>query len=91
MDYHKRVISIRYLKDLRCKVVNQLTLLPLKATNLISLSQCAKGDLEIQAIKGTPYTLVVGSLMYPQVCTCFDIACIVGMLARYLSNPGMDH
>ncbi|RVW38473.1 Retrovirus-related Pol polyprotein from transposon TNT 1-94 [Vitis vinifera] len=33
----------------------------------------------------------VGSLMYAQVCTRPDIAYIVGMLGRYLSNPGMDH
>ncbi|KAG8479264.1 hypothetical protein CXB51_029046 [Gossypium anomalum] len=33
----------------------------------------------------------VGSLMYAQVCTRPDIAYIVGMLDRYLSNPGIDH
>ncbi|KAL6321459.1 hypothetical protein AAG906_016558 [Vitis piasezkii] len=36
-------------------------------------------------------TGLVGSLMYAQVCTHSDIAYIVGMLGRYLSNPGMDH
>ncbi|XP_072066053.1 secreted RxLR effector protein 161-like [Arachis hypogaea] len=29
--------------------------------------------------------------MYAQVCTRPDIAFIVGVLDRYLSNPGMDH
>jgi len=29
--------------------------------------------------------------MYAQVCTRPDIAFIVGVLGRYLSNPGMDH
>ena len=29
--------------------------------------------------------------MYAQVCTRSDIAYIVGMLGRYLSNPGKDH
>ena len=29
--------------------------------------------------------------MYAQVCTHPDIAYIVGMLGRYLSNPGNDH
>ena len=29
--------------------------------------------------------------MYAQVCTRPDISFIVGMLGRYLSNPGMDH
>ena len=38
-----------------------------------------------------PYASVVGSLMYAQVCTRPDISFIVGMLGRYLSNPGMDH
>ena len=38
-----------------------------------------------------PYASAVGSLMYAQVCTRSDIAYIIGMLGRYLSNPGMDH
>ncbi|XP_073049650.1 secreted RxLR effector protein 161-like [Primulina eburnea] len=38
-----------------------------------------------------PYASAVGSLMYAQVCTRPDIAYIVGVLGRYLSNPGMDH
>ena len=29
--------------------------------------------------------------MYAQVCTRLDIAFIVGMLGRYMSNPGVDH
>ena len=29
--------------------------------------------------------------MYVQVCTHPDITYIVGMLGRYLRNPGMDH
>ena len=29
--------------------------------------------------------------MYAQVCTRLDIAYIVGMLGRYLSNLGLDH
>ena len=38
-----------------------------------------------------PYASAVGSLMYAQVCMRPDIAYIVGMLGRYLSNPGLDH
>ena len=56
-----------------------------------SLVQCPKGDLEIQAMKGTPYASTVGSLMHAQVCTRPDIVYIIGMLGRYLSNPWMDH
>ena len=38
-----------------------------------------------------PYTSVVGSLMYAQVCTCPDIEFIVGKLGRYMSNLVVDH
>ena len=37
------------------------------------------------------YASAIRSLMYAQICTRPDIAYIVGMLGRYLSNPGMDH
>ena len=38
-----------------------------------------------------PFASAVGSLMYTQICTHLDIAYIVGMLERYLSNPRMDY
>ena len=38
-----------------------------------------------------PYSSLVGSLMYAQVCTRPDIAFVVGMFGRYLSNPGSQH
>ena len=38
-----------------------------------------------------PYSSLVGSLMYAQVCTCPDIAFVVSILGRYLSNPGSQH
>jgi len=37
-----------------------------------------------------PYASTAGSLMYAQVCTRPNIAYIVGVFGRYLSNPGMD-
>ena len=42
-------------------------------------------------MKNIPYALVVGSLMYAQVCTRPDIVFAVGMLGRYQSNPGINH
>ncbi|WKA01364.1 hypothetical protein VitviT2T_019647 [Vitis vinifera] len=38
-----------------------------------------------------PYSSMVGSLMYAQVCTRPDIAFVVGILGKYLSNPGSQH
>ena len=38
-----------------------------------------------------PYSSLVGSLMYAQVCTRPDIVFVVGLLGRYLSNPESQH
>ena len=51
-----------------------------------SLSQCPKNNFEIQEMQQIPYASAIGSLMYAQVCTRPDIAYIVVMLGRYLSN-----
>ncbi|KAH9678593.1 hypothetical protein KPL71_025781 [Citrus sinensis] len=56
-----------------------------------SFSQCPKTNLEIHEMEKIPYSSAIGSFMYAQVRTRLDIAFIVGMLGRYLSNPGMDH
>ena len=64
---------------------------PVSKGDKFSLCQCPKNDLETKEMQKIPYALVVGSLMYAQVCTCPDIAYIVGMLERYLSNLGLDH
>ena len=55
-----------------------------------SLHQCPRNELERKDMKRFPYASTIGSLMYAQVCTRLNIAYIVGMLGRYLSNPGMD-
>ncbi|RVW42809.1 Retrovirus-related Pol polyprotein from transposon TNT 1-94 [Vitis vinifera] len=64
---------------------------PVAKGDKFSLNQCPKNSLESQEMQKIPYASAVGSLMYAQVCTRPDIAYIVGMLGRYLSNPGMDH
>jgi len=37
------------------------------------------------------YASAVGSLMYTMVCTRSDIAQAVGVISRYMSNPGKEH
>ena len=64
---------------------------PVAKGDKFSLSQCPKNNFEIQEMQKIPYASAIGSLMYAQVCTRPDIAYIVGMLGRYLSNPGKDH
>ena len=38
-----------------------------------------------------PYSSAIGSLMYATVCTRPDIAHAVGVVSRYMMNPGRDH
>ena len=64
---------------------------PVAKGDKFSLTQCPKNNLEIEEMQKIPYTSAMGSLMYAQVCTRPDIAFIVGMLGRYMSNPGVDH
>lgn len=64
---------------------------PISKGDKFSLNQCPKNDHEVKKMQKIPYASVVRSLMYAQVCTRPDISFIVGMLGRYLSNPGMDH
>ena len=68
-----------------------MTPTPVDKGDKFSLSQCPKNNFEIQEMQQIPYASVIGSPMYAQVCTRPDIAYIVGMLGRYLSNPGKDH
>ena len=56
-----------------------------------SKDQCSHNDIERDQMKTIPYSLVVGSLMHAQVCTCLDIAFVVGVLGKYLGDPGQSH
>ena len=51
-------------------------------------SQRPNNNFERKSMENVPYASTVGSLMYAQVCTRPDIAIIVGILGRYLSNHG---
>ncbi|KAL3619650.1 hypothetical protein CASFOL_034562 [Castilleja foliolosa] len=64
---------------------------PIFKGDKFSLDQCPENDFEQKEMKDIPYASAVGSLMYAQVCTRPDIAYSVGMLDRYLHNPGMEH
>ena len=64
---------------------------PVAKGSKFSLDRCPKNDTEVERMKNFPYASVVGSLMYDQTCTRPNLGYIVGMLGRYMSNPGWDH
>ena len=83
-SYIDKVLSKFGMKD--CKPGDT----PVAKGDKFSLNQCPKNKIEMREMQKIPYASVVESLMYAQIYTCPDIAYIVGMLGRYLSNPGMD-
>ena len=46
---------------------------------------------EIDEDIGVPYASTIGSLMYAMVSTTPDIAFVVGVVSRYLTNPGKKY
>ena len=64
---------------------------PIVKGDRFHLNQSPRNDFEKEQMKNILYALVVGSLMYAQVCTRPDIAFAVGILGRYQSNPCIDH
>ncbi|GJV96651.1 hypothetical protein Tco_1548228 [Tanacetum coccineum] len=52
------------------------------------LVQLCPGSVPVDRV---PYASAVGSLMYAMVCTRPDLAHAVGVVSRFLSNPGKKH
>jgi hypothetical protein len=64
---------------------------PLAINFKLTKEMCPKTQEEIEYMSRVPYSLVVGTLMYAMVCTRPDIAHAVGVVSRYMNNPGKEH
>ena len=64
---------------------------PIVKGDKFSKAQCPQNYHEREEMRTIPYSSLVGSLMYAQVSTHPNIAFVVGMLGRYLSNPRSQH
>ena len=80
----------RIMKRFNMKLCSSNKTLIVKG-DIFSKGQCHQNDIERDYMKIVTYSLVVGSLMYVQVCARLDIAFVVGVLSRYLSDPGQSH
>ena len=74
--------SMNGAKAVSCPLANHFQL---------STKQCPSTDAEKTEMESIPYASAVGSLMYAMVCTRPDIAHAVGVVSRFLSNPGKEH
>ena len=64
---------------------------PLAGHFKLSSKQSPTSEKEMEEMKKIPYSSVVGSLMYAMICTRPDIAYAVGVVSRFLANPGNEH
>ncbi|GJT87963.1 hypothetical protein Tco_1069680 [Tanacetum coccineum] len=57
----------------------------------LSKKQAPKTEDSRRRMAKVPYASVVGSVMYAMVCTRPAIAHAVGVVSRFMSNPGREH
>ncbi len=57
----------------------------------LNKEMCPKTQEDVDYMSKVPYASAVGSLMYAMVCTRPDIAHAVGVVSRYMNNPGKEH
>ncbi|KAE8692332.1 hypothetical protein F3Y22_tig00110840pilonHSYRG00095 [Hibiscus syriacus] len=59
--------------------------------DFLGASMSPKDDAEREYMSKVPYASDVGSLMYAMVCTRPDISQAVGVVSRYMHDPGKEH
>ena len=64
---------------------------PLASHFRLSKDQSPQSEEEKESMAKVPYTSAIGSLMYAMVCTRPDIGHAVGVVSRFMSNPGKAH
>lgn len=64
---------------------------PLAAHFKLSSEQSLENEEDLKSMEGVPYASAIGSLMYAMVGTRPDIAYAVGVVSRFMANPGRLH
>ncbi|KAE8678648.1 hypothetical protein F3Y22_tig00111402pilonHSYRG00027 [Hibiscus syriacus] len=81
----------KVLKRFGINEMSKLVSTPLTPHFKIGASISPKDDAEREYKSKVPYASVVGSLMYAMVCTRPDISQAVGVVSRYIHDPGKEH
>ncbi|KAL6219078.1 hypothetical protein ACLB2K_012284 [Fragaria x ananassa] len=69
----------------------KLVAIPLASHMKLSSKQSPTSQKKEEEMTTMPYDSTVGSLMYTMVCTRPDITYVVGIVSKFLSNPGKEH
>ena len=64
---------------------------PLPVGIILDNNMSPKTDSEKRAMNDKPYRPILGSIMWGQLATRPDLSFSVSLLARFQSNPGIDH
>ena len=64
---------------------------PLASHFRLSKKQSPQAEKEREFMAKVPYASVIESLMYVMVCIRPDISHAVGVVSRFMSNPGKAH
>ena len=64
---------------------------PLAGHFKLSTKQSPTSKKEKEEMNNVPYSFAVGSLMYAMICTRPNIAYVVGVVSRFLTNSGKEH
>ena len=83
--YIEKVLSRFMVNDAKPRTT------PLSNHFKLSKEQSPKIAEERDHMTLVPYASAVGTLMYVMVCTRHDIAHAVGVVSRYMANPGKEH
>ena len=85
-EYLKRVLK-RFGMNKKTKSVSTPFAPHFKLSDVMS----PNNEAEREYMSRVPYANAIGSLMYAMVCTRPDISHVVGVVSRYMHNPGKDH
>lgn len=85
VDYIEKVLQRFHMEN--AKVVST----PLPSHLKLTKAMFPKTQEEKDKMFKVPYASAIGSLMYAMVCTRSDIAHVVGVVSRYMSNPRLEH
>ncbi|KAE8718737.1 hypothetical protein F3Y22_tig00109992pilonHSYRG00051 [Hibiscus syriacus] len=84
-NYLKKILSQFSMQD--CKPIST----PLSINFKLSSSMSPSSEEERMEMSRVLYASTVGSLMFAMICTRPDIAQAVGVVSRYMVNPGKEH
>lgn len=84
-SYVKKILQRFNMQD--CKPIST----PFPTNVRLSSKMSPSSEKERMEMSRVPYASAVGSLMFAMICTRPDIAHAVGVVSRYMAEPGREH